>query len=160
MPTYSTCNTNSCLVNDSLLPDATQSHAAIRYPHSLITLLGYSTLLRTWEVGSPLHKSLSYFCKFIASPMVLRHKPCNVCYCSHVCAHSSHICKRGNMINDFVILCGDRGSAGVGGSILLEIGGHLKIVETNVRSLATLQEKEKKRRNWPLPTTPNISILE
>lgn len=45
------CNKNCCLVHDSLLPDAMQSHAAVRYPHSEIILLGDSTLLRKWGVG-------------------------------------------------------------------------------------------------------------
>lgn len=61
------------------------------------------------------------------------------------------ICERGDMINDFVIHCRDRGSAGVGGSILLEIGDHLGIVETNVRYF-TLQQRKKRG--------PNINILE
>lgn len=52
------------------------------------------------------------------------------------------ICERGDMINDFVIHCRDRGSAGVGGSILLEIGDHLGIVETGVRYF-TLQQRKK-----------------
>lgn len=47
LPTYSICNTsntNSCLVNNSLLPDATQ-YAAVTKPHSVIILPGNSTFL-------------------------------------------------------------------------------------------------------------------